>query len=48
LPDLTDEQVAHIETDRRELAKFAVLKTQDLDKAKELEAAINKRKRGPA
>lgn len=48
LPDLTDEQVSHIETDRRELAKFAVLKTQDLDKAKELEAAINKRKRGPA
>jgi phage recombination protein Bet len=44
LPDLTDEQVAYIETDRRELAKFAVLKTQDLDKAKELEAAINKRK----
>jgi phage recombination protein Bet len=46
LPDLTDEQVAHIETDRRELAKFAVLKTQDLEKAKELEAAINKRKGG--
>ena len=44
LPDLTDEQVGHIETDRRELAKFAVLKTQDLAKAKELEAAINERK----
>ena len=44
LPDLTDEQVAHIETDRRDLAKFAVLKTQDLDKAKALEAAIKKRK----
>lgn len=44
LPDLSDEQVAHTETDRRELAKFAVLKTQDFDKAKELEAAILKRK----
>lgn len=44
LPDLTDEQVAHTETDRRELAKFAVLKAQDFDKAKELEAAILKRK----
>jgi len=48
LPDLTDEQLAHIETDRRELAKFAVLKAQELDKAKELEAAINRRKRGAA
>lgn len=44
LPDLTDEQVGHIETDRRELAKFAVLKTQEIAKAKELERAINKRK----
>jgi len=48
LPVLTDEQVAHIEGDRRELAKFSLLKVTDLDKAKALEKAINARKKAGA
>lgn len=48
LPVLTDEQVAHIEGDRRELGRFALLKVTDLDKAKALEAAITARKKAGA
>lgn len=40
LPFLKPEQVAAVETDRRELAKFAILRTTDLAKARELEAAL--------
>ena len=40
LPFMRPEQVAHLEQDRRELAKFAVLKVTDMDKARELERAI--------
>lgn len=46
LPFLKPEQVAAVETDRRELAKFAILKTMDLAKARELEAAIQAAKEG--
>lgn len=41
LPFLTPEKIAHLEEDRRELAKFAILKATDLKKAQALEAAIN-------
>lgn len=40
LPFFTPEEVAHLESDRKELARFALLKTQNLKKAKALEAAI--------
>jgi len=46
LPFLRPEQVEAIETDRKELAKFAVLKATDIDKARELEAAIQAAKEG--
>jgi len=46
LPFLKPEQVAAVETDRRELAKFAVLKATDMSKARELEAAIAAAKEG--
>ncbi|MNX94911.1 hypothetical protein D3C86_1271590 [compost metagenome] len=46
LPFLKPEQVAAVETDRRELAKFAVLKATDMAKARELEAAIQAAKEG--
>jgi hypothetical protein len=40
LPFLKPEKVAAVEADRRELAKFAILKTTDMAKARELEAAL--------
>jgi hypothetical protein len=40
LPFLKAEQIEHLERDRKELAKFAVLKAMDLAKARELEKAI--------
>lgn len=40
LPFLSQEALDLIESDRKELAKFAVLKTTDIEKAKELEKAI--------
>ncbi|MBS4104985.1 hypothetical protein, partial [Tsukamurella paurometabola] len=40
LPFMRPEQIAHLEQDRKELAKFAILKATDLNKAKALEAAI--------
>lgn len=46
LPFLTPEKIAHLEGDRRELAKFAILKATDLQKAKALEAAIIAAKEG--
>lgn len=46
LPFLKPEQVAAVETDRRELAKFAILKTTDMAKARELEAALQAAKEG--
>ena len=46
LPFMRPEQVAHLEQDRKELAKFAILKATDLDKAKALEAAIIAAKEG--
>jgi len=46
LPFLKPEQVEHLEQDRRELAKFAVLKVTDIDKARELERAIQAAKEG--
>ena len=46
LPFLKPEQVAAVETDRRELAKFAVLKATDMSKARELEAALQAAKEG--
>lgn len=46
LPFLRPEQIAALETDRKELAKFAVLKTTNMAKARELEAAITAAKEG--
>lgn len=46
LPFLTPEKIAHLEGDRRELAKFAILKATDLKKAQALEAAIIAAKEG--
>lgn len=46
LPFLRPEQIKAIETDRKELAKFAVLKATDMAKARELEAAITAAKEG--
>jgi len=40
LPFFTPEQVEFLESDRKELAKFAILKATDIDKARELERAI--------
>ena len=40
------EQIAHLEQDRKELAKFAILKATGLSKAKALEAAIIAAKEG--
>lgn len=46
LPFMRPEQIAHLEQDRKELAKFAILKATDLSKAKALEAAIIAAKEG--
>lgn len=46
LPFQRPEQIAALETDRKELAKFAVLKATDMEKARELEAAITAAKEG--
>lgn len=46
LPFMRPEQVAHLEQDRPELAKFAILKVTDMAKARKLEAAINAAKGG--
>lgn len=46
LPFMRPEQIAHLERDRKELAKFAILKATDLSKAKALEAAIIAAKEG--
>lgn len=46
LPFLRPEQIDALETDRKELAKFAVLKATDMAKARELEAAITAAKEG--
>lgn len=46
LPFMRPEQIAHLEQDRKELAKFAILKATDLNKAKALEAAIIAAKEG--
>ncbi len=46
LPFLKPEQVEHLEQDRRELAKFAILKVTDMDKARELERAFQAAKEG--
>ncbi|KQW79752.1 hypothetical protein [Brevundimonas sp. Root1279] len=46
LPFVTPDAVAALETNRKELAKFAVLRATDLAKAKELEKAINSAKDG--
>jgi len=46
LPFLRPEQIAALESDRKELAKFAILKTTDMAKARELEAAITAAKEG--
>ncbi|OJU48064.1 MAG: hypothetical protein BGO02_01550 [Brevundimonas sp. 67-6] len=46
LPFLRPEQIEALETDRKELAKFAVLKATDMTKARELEAAITAAKEG--
>lgn len=46
LPFLRPEQIGALETDRKELAKFAVLKATDMDKARELERAIQAAKEG--
>lgn len=46
LPFLRPEQIEALETDRKELAKFAVLKATNMAKARELEAAINAAKEG--
>lgn len=46
LPFLRPEQIEALETDRKELAKFAVLKVTDMAKARELEAAITAAKEG--
>ena len=46
LPFMRPDQVAHLEQDRPELAKFAILKVTDMAKARELEAAINAAKGG--
>lgn len=46
LPFLSPDKIAHLEQDRRELAKFAILKATDLNKAKALEAAIIAAKEG--
>lgn len=46
LPFMRPEQIAHLEQDRKELAKFAILKVTDIDKAQELERAINTAKEG--
>lgn len=40
LPFFTPQQINHLEQDRKERAKFAVLKATDIDKAKTLEEAI--------
>lgn len=46
LPFLRPEQIEALETDRKELAKFAVLKATDMPKARELEVAITAAKEG--
>lgn len=46
LPFLRPEQIGALETDRKELAKFSILKATDMDKARELEAAIQAAKEG--
>lgn len=46
LPFLTPEKIAFLEQDRKELAKFAILKATDLKKAQALEAAIIASKEG--
>lgn len=46
LPFFTPEQIEALDTDRKELAKFAVLKATDMAKARELEAAIQAAKEG--
>lgn len=46
LPFLRPEQIEALETDRKELAKFTVLKATDMAKARELEAAIQAAKEG--
>ncbi|WP_313004802.1 hypothetical protein [Brevundimonas sp.] len=46
LPFLRPEQICALETDRKELAKFAVLKATDMARARELEAAIQAAKEG--
>ncbi|WP_433950817.1 hypothetical protein [Brevundimonas bullata] len=46
LPFLRPEQIEAVETDRKELAKFAVLKATDMARARELEAAIKTAKEG--
>lgn len=46
LPFLAPDKIAHLEQDRRELAKFVVLKVTDINKARELEAAIQAAKEG--
>ncbi|MEN5229041.1 hypothetical protein [Brevundimonas naejangsanensis] len=46
LPFLRPEQIEALETDRKQLAKFAVLKATDMAKARELEAAITAAKEG--
>lgn len=46
LPFLRPEQIGALETDRKELAKFAVLKAADMAKARELETAIQTAKEG--
>lgn len=43
---LRPEQIAALETDRKEVARFALLKSTDMAKAQELEAAINAAKEG--
>ena len=46
LPFMTPEEVAALEKDRKALATFAILKVTDLDKAKDVEAAITSAKEG--
>lgn len=46
LPFFTPEQIEHLEQDRKELAKFAILKATDMAKARELEAAMQAAKEG--
>jgi len=46
LPFLRPDQIETIENDRKEIARFTLLKSTDMAKAQELEAAINAAKEG--